>query len=60
MKEKFYQNQFFLSSHKLLINQLTGKDLNLTSNQVGLFTKKVKSLKGSKEFVCQQSNLPDP
>ena len=58
MKEKFCQNQFFLVFSQATYKQLTGKDLNLASNQVGLFTKN-KTLKGSKEFVFQWTKLPD-
>ena len=55
MKEKFYQSQFFLVFSQATYKQLTGKDLNLTSNQVGLFTKN-KILKDQKSVSINGQN----
>ena len=51
-ERKVLPKSIFLVFSQSTYKQLTGKDLNLTSNQVGLFTKN-KTLKDAKEFVYQ-------
>ena len=55
MKEKLFQNQIVLVFSQETFKQLTGKELNLSSNQIALYTKN-KTLKTQKSLSIDGKN----